>query len=459
LPGVDFLQLDPATAGNQGLTSWLTDQLRGAIADGRLHAGLKLPATRVLAAELGISRGVVTDSYQRLVDEGRIIGQRGGGTTVVSAGPPEPQAKPAMAEATPDVLDLSPGIPDIAAFPRSAWIRAERAVFAAAGPGDLGYGDPRGLPALRNALARWLARTRGVRTDPSDLLIVGGVAQALALIAQVLRARGVSSVAVEEPGSMGARDQLGYWGLATPPVRVDEAGLDVEGLAATGAAAVMVTPAHQFPTGVVLRPDRRRALLAWAAKGNVIVEDDYDAEHRYDRPPVPALQGLAPEFVVHTGSVSKTLAPALRLGWLVAPSELRQQLADAKRHSDLATPSVGQLVLARLIESGELERHLRLVRRRQRRRRDVMLAELHRRLPQAQVHGVAAGLHLLVTLPDGYDDLALAEKLLHSGIKVQALSWHRQLPGPPGLVLGYAAQGPEEIRSAIRRISRLVGAR
>jgi len=456
LPGVDFLQLDPATAGSNGLTRWLTDQLRGAIADGRLHAGVKLPATRVLAAELGISRGVVSDAYHQLVDEGRIIGQRGGGTTVVSAGLRATPTGPSAPEAAADVLDLSPGSPDIAAFPRAAWIRAERAVLAGAGPGDLGYGDPRGLPELRKAVAGWLARTRGIRTDPSDLLIVGGVAQALALVAQVLRARGISSVAVEEPGSMGARDQLGYWGLATPPVRVDEAGLDVEALIATNAAAVMVTPAHQFPTGVVLSPDRRRALQAWAEKGNVIIEDDYDAEHRYDRPPVPALQGLAPESVVHTGSVSKTLAPALRLGWLVAPSELRQSLADAKRHSDLATPGVGQLVLARLIESGELERHLRLVRRRQRRRRDAMLDELSRRLPQARVHGVAAGLHLLVTLPDGHDDIALAQQLLDSGIKVQALSWHRQLPGPPGLVLGYAAHGPEEIRSAITKISRLV---
>ena len=454
LAGVDFLQLDPARAGPRGLTAWLTEQLRAGIADGRLPVGARLPATRELAAELEVSRGVVTDAYQRLVEEGRIAGRRGGGTTVMSIPTPsERAAEPPRSARTIASLDLSPGIPDLGAFPRAAWLRAERAVLNEATPGDLGYGDPRGTPALRTSLAVWLARTRGVHAAADDVLIVNGVAQGLALLARVLKRHGIDAVATEDPGSLGTREQLANWGMSTPPVPVDQYGLNVDHLRDTNTRAVLVTPAHQFPTGVVLGPQRRRELLAWSADGALIIEDDYDAEHRYDRPPVPALQGLAPERVIHTGSLSKTLAPALRIGWLIAPARLRDQLVQAKRQSDLASPGLPQLAMARLIDTGEFERHLRLVRRRQRRRRDAMVQALTSRLPTARVHGVAAGLHLLVTLEEDLNDADLAAHLLDIGIKVHPLSWHRQLPGPPGLVLGYAAATPAEITNAVQRIS------
>ena len=318
--GADFLQLSPAAAPVRGLTGWLTDAVRAAIIDGRLQAGAPLPATRLLAGDLGVSRGVIVEAYQRLADEGLVSARPGAGTRVLGISrrpaPPErtdlallPQRWRTRAE-----IDLSPGVPDLSGFPRAAWMRAERLVLEQASVADLGYGDPRGSQWLRTELAGWLARTRGLRADPDDIIVVTGVAQALALLAQVLRARAVREIAVEDPGSRGSRDELAYWGLRPVPVPVDEHGLQVDDLARGDLRAVLLTPAHQFPTGVVLAPRRRRDLMDWAAGADaLIIEDDYDAEYRYDRAPVPALQASAPGLVAYAGSTSKTLAPAC--GW------------------------------------------------------------------------------------------------------------------------------------------------
>ena len=287
-------------------------------------------------------------------------------------------------------------MPDLSGFPRAAWLRAEKLVLEQASVADLGYGDPRGSQWLRTELAGWLARTRGLRADPDDIIVVTGVAQALALLARVLRDLG--EIAVEDPGSRGAREELAYWGLRPVPVPVDEHGLRVDALG--DLRAVLLTPAHQFPTGVVLAPRRRRDLLDWAAGADaLIVEDDYDAEYRYDRAPVPALQASAPGLVAYAGSTSKTLAPGMRLGWLIPPRRLHADLVEAKHASDLGSPALPQLVLARLIASGELEQHIRLVRKRQRSRRDALLRALREHLPAARVQGIAAGLHLLITFP------------------------------------------------------------
>ena len=330
-PGTDFLQLSLADAPSRGLTAWLADALRAAIMDGRLAGGSSLPATRVLAGDLGVSRGVIVEAYQRLHEEGLVRADRGAGTRVLPRpGPERPAAGlPAAGPRLPQPwrsgagLDLSPGVPDLSGFPRAAWLRAERAVLDRVTAADLGYGDPRGSSWLRQELAGWLARTRGLRASPDDIIIVAGVAQALALLGQVLGRQGTGRVAVEDPGSRGARDQLAYWGLDPVPVPVDEHGLRAADLARSGATAVLLTPAHQFPTGVVLAPQRRRDLLAWAADGGLVIEDDYDAEFRYDRTPVPAVQASAPDRVAYLGSTSKTLVPGLRLGWLVPPARLR----------------------------------------------------------------------------------------------------------------------------------------
>jgi GntR family transcriptional regulator/MocR family aminotransferase len=473
--GADFLQLDPATAPARGLTGWLVAQLRAAVADGRLRPGARLPASRNLAAELGISRGVVAEAYQRLADEGLVGGRRGGGTVVLtrpraarparaaSAGAtraaapgqsPRPRRATAVLLPRPRLttgIDLSPGIPDLASFPRAAWLRTERAVLTETPAAEFGYGDPRGHPTLRAELAGWLGRTRGLRIEPDDVLITSGVAQAFALLAHVLHRRGVERIAVEDPGSRGAADELRYWGLRPVPVPVDADGLRVDRLATGGADVVLVTPAHQFPTGVVLSAERRRELVQW---GGLVIEDDYDAEYRYDRAPVPALHASAPDRVAYAGSTSKSLAPALRLGWLVAPPRLQHELATAKHATDLGSPTLPQLVLARLLADGEYDRHGRLVRSRHRARRDALLEGLARALPDARVEGVAAGLHLLVTLPDGVDDVAVVERLREAGVGAHPLSWHRLRPGAPGLVLGYAAHSPDQLRAAAKIIGR-----
>jgi len=479
--GADFLQLSPAAAPTRGLTSWLVGSIRTAIIDGRLRAGVSLPATRLLAEDLGVSRGVIVEAYQRLADEGLVSARRGTGTKV--SGLP-PQALPRSPDPAPPgpvrhgparglspsplpqrwrvqaELDLSPGVPDLSGFPRAAWLRAERSVLEQASVADLGYGDPRGSEWLRRELAGWLGRTRGLRAAADDIIIVTGVAQALALLAQWLNAQGRTGIAVEDPGSRGSRDELGYWGLLPVPVPVDDHGLKTSDLASSGLRAALLTPAHQFPTGVVLAPQRRRDLLDWAAAADaLIIEDDYDAEYRYDRAPVPALQASAPAHVAYAGSTSKTLAPGMRLGWLVPPGPLQADLAEAKHAADLGSPALPQLVLAHLIAGGELEHHIRLVRKRQRSRRDALLSAV-RELPDARVQGVAAGLHLLITFPDlagRIDDTDLAERIHQAGVLVHPLSWHRQLPGAPGLVLGYAAHTPDQLREAARRIALSLG--
>ncbi|MEW2154961.1 PLP-dependent aminotransferase family protein [Streptomyces sp. NPDC007189] len=552
--GSDFLQLAAGDVPAGGKAEWLAGRLRQAIADGRLAVGSRLPPTRVLAAELRVSRGVITEAYRRLAEDGHLEGRRRGGTVVVAApftpsgsvptgtavaradgawsggtprqpryatrsrplnhasrsgrygttgtsrarepgtvppdtsgalsyggAPTSPAPRPTrrltltspvsptspfsrtpgpdvfdMLREAPAGVDLTPGRPDLAAFPRTAWLRAERAVLAGLSAEHFGYGDPRGAPALRRAVAGWLARTRGVRVAPEEVLIVAGTAQALTLLHQVLRADGVDAVAVEDPGSLGGRQHLRNGGLETPPVPVDEDGVRVDALRATGARAVLLTPAHQFPTGVVTSGERRRELLGWAGDGGLILEDDYDAEHRYDRPPVPALRALLADRVCYMGSVSKLLAPALRIGWLVAPARYREELVDAKRFNDLGNAVLPQLVLARLMESGGLERQLRLLRRRHRDRRDAMIAALAEHLPGGTVHGAAAGLHLTVTYPADVPDTEVAAAALAHGVKCQPLSWHRQLPGPPGLVLGYAATAPGAIAEGVALLGRVL---
>jgi GntR family transcriptional regulator/MocR family aminotransferase len=469
--GTDFLQLDRTAAPSRGLTEWLAGELRTAVADGRLDVGTPLPASRVLAEGLGISRGVVVEAYRRLCDEGIAEGRVGSGTMITAVpatgrpGPPHASRAP-MTPSSPLIpagsaspeFDLSPGVPDLSAFPRAAWLRAERTVLQGTGARRLGYADPRGDPWLRTELARWLGRTRGLRAGPDDILVVSGVAQALALLAQTLHATGTSVLAVEDPGSLGARQEVRHWGLEPIPVAVDDDGLRVEDLARTDAQAVLLTPAHQFPTGVVLAPRRRRDLLTWATGDRLVIEDDYDAEHRYDRTPVPALQAFAPDQVAHTGSTSKTLAPGLRLGWVVPPPRLYGQLVAARYASDICGPVLPQLVLAQLLATGELDRHLRQVRHRQRTRRDTVLTALRQHAPQTRVLGIAAGLHLLVLLPESTDDHLLAERAEQVGIRVHPLSWHRIRPGPPGLVLGYAALPPDRLHEAITWLARILPA-
>lgn len=491
--GVDFLQLDARNAPSRNLTGWLTDRLRDAVAERKLVPGDRLPPTRELARDLGISRGVVVEAYRRLGEEGMVASRTRGGTVVTSpAGvPSEPGAErmttsdsPSRAsggpgdvdrretlddEAGPQLgpggffgpaarsidIDLAPTLPDLASFPRATWLRHERSVLQSASTAELGYVDARGCLRLRRQLATRLARVRGVRTSPDNVVIVSGAAQALSVLWVVLGAMGCRRIAVEDPGSRGIRDQMRAWGMIGIPIAADRNGMRTSELCETGADVALLTPAHQFPLGSVLAADRRKTLLEWAAAGGLIIEDDYDAEMRYDRAPVGALQGHLPEAVVHLGSVSKALAPGLRLGWMVVPDRLRDRVIETKYSFDIGTATPPQLVLAAMMESADYDRHLRRQRSRHQQRRDALAAELAAMIPEGEISGIQAGLHMVVTLPDrpvGADD-AVARRCAQRGVRVHSLALHRWSPGVPGLVLGYGANGPGALRRGVRVIA------
>ncbi len=435
--------------------------LRAGVRAGRLRPGAALPSTRALAAQLGVSRGVIVETYAQLAAEGWLEARQGAATRVSARADPPPPGRGFAPGARNDHqatgsrpgretprgttvvrYDLRPGRPDLAAFPRAAWARAVAAAVRGAPDAALDYGDPRGTPALRAALAAYLGRARGVVADPERVLVCAGTAAGLPLVWRALHARGVRRVGVEDPGWREQAASARLAGLEPVPVAVDGRGLDVAALAASGAEAVVVTPAHQFPTGVVLAPERRAALVAWArATGGVVVEDDYDAEYRYDREPVGALQGLAPEHVVYAGSASKTLAPALRLGWLVLPAPLAAPVAAGAARG---TPALDQLALAALVERGDLDRHLRRTRRRHRARRDALVAALGGRFT---LTGVAAGLHVVAETPDAAARAAAARA---HGVAVETVheDCFTDRPRPAALLLGYAREPEPALRRA-----------
>lgn len=460
MSGSDFLALDPAAAPVRGRTAWLAGQLRAAIAGGTLAPGARLPASRQLARDLSVSRGTVVEAYRRLSEEGLLVTNSGGGTIVASlTSLPAQTAAPAPpTSASTEFLNISTGAPDLSAFPRAAWLRAERRILATATGRELGYADPQGAPELRAALSGWLARSRGITAGPDRIIVTAGVTGALSLLCQVLGDRGVTDCAVEDPGAEGNRRILNYWLDTLHPVPVDAHGIDVAALAQTKARAVLVTAAHQFPTGVVLSPERRRELIAWAEHtGGLVIEDDYDSEYRYDRAPVRAMHATAPEHIAHVSSLSKVLAPALRLGWMIAPAALHRDLVRKRWATDLGSPALPQLTLAELITTGVLERHLRSLRLRHRQRRDAAVAAIGRYLPGCQIEGIAAGLHLVVFLPDNLDDTALAARAEAEGIAVQPLSAHRFTPGRPGLVIGYGPHPAPRLEAAIKTLGVLAG--
>src|SRR4051812_25509652 len=442
------------------LRGQLEQQLRDADRSGGLRPGSVLPATRALAAELAVARNVVTDAYAQLVAEGYLVSRQGAPTRVAQVAGARPTETRRAAAEDRWRYDFRPGAPDGALFPRRLWSGALTEALRAVPDARFDYGDPRGTPELRLALARYLGRVRGVAADPEAIVVTSGVAQGVALAGRALQARGVRRLGVEDPSSGPLLEQVASIGLAPVPVSVDEHGVDVGALRASDAEALLVTPAHQFPTGVVLAPERRAAVLAWADERDAFVfEDDYDAEFRYDRAPVGALQGLRPDRVLYAGSVSKTLAPALRLGWLVVPDALRDEVVRQKANDDRATPLLEQLGLALLLERGELDRHLRRTRPIYRRRRDALVAALGRHLPAARPQGAAAGLHLLVPLPPEVDEGAVVAAARARGVALSGLAEHCLRPAGPAVVLGYGRiteatieRGVQELAAAAHRL-------
>jgi GntR family transcriptional regulator/MocR family aminotransferase len=451
-----LLQLD----GSGPLTGRLERALRAAVREGRLPVETVLPSTRALAQELGVSRGVVGAAYAQLGAEGYLVVRQGAAVRVAEV----ERARAARREASPEPpprYNLRPDLADYASFPRREWLASLRTVLTRAGDEAFGYGDARGAAELRRSLAAYLGRTRGVVTEPERTFVTVGFAHGVGAACRVLAARGARRIAVEDPGHLAVRRIVAASGLELVPVPVDEGGVDVEALAAAGPDAVLVTPAHHFPTTAVLAADRRATLLEWAeARDALVLEDDVDAEFRYDRAPVGSLQGLAPERVVYLGSTSRTLAPALRLGWAVAPSWLVEELVADVSGTIIAPPALDQLALADFLERGELDRHVRRMRLRYRRRRDVLVAALERHLPELDVAGVAAGLHVVASLPRGRTETSALASARRAGVALSGLREHRIEPGGRGaLLLGFARSTEASIRAGVRALATAFAAR
>ncbi|WP_432123529.1 PLP-dependent aminotransferase family protein [Streptomyces sp. C10-9-1] len=427
------------------LRSGLMDALREAVRSGRLAPGARLPSSRSLAADLGVARNTVADAYAELVAEGWLTARQGSGTRGARrAEPRRPPARavPARPVRTRPAHSLLPGSPDLAFFPRGQWLAAARRALNAAPHEALGYGDPRGRIELRTVLADYLARARGVRAAPERIVVCAGFAHGLRLMGEVLRRRRVRVAAVESYGLDSHWAVLRQAGLAMRVLPFDAQGTRIgepDGL--RGAGAVLLTPAHQFPLGTALHPDRRAAAVDWARRsGALVLEDDYDGEFRYDRQPVGALQGLDPERVVYLGTASKSLAPGLRLGWMVLPSDVVEEVLRAKGHEEWAAGAFDQLTLAEFIASGAYDRHVRGMRVRYRRRRDHLVALLAEQAPRVRVSGIAAGLHAVLELPPGGEESAL-RAAAWQGLLVPGVGRfrHPDAPqgGPEGLVVGY----------------------
>ena len=437
----------------------LEREMRTAVRTGRLRGDLPLPSTRALAADLGVSRGVVVECYEQLIAEGYFTSMRGSGTRVAAIRTEAAQPRVAALPITEPRYDFRPGTPDVASFPRRAWFASLRRVYGAAGNSAFRYPEPQGPRATRAALAAFLARSRATVGDAESIVLCNGFAQGIDLMTRLLKSRGVTSVAIEDPGYGDVARRCRTIGMTAHSIPVDDRGLVVERLARTRALAVLVTPSHQYPTGAGMTPDRRAALLAWAAKRDAwIIEDDYDAEFRYDREPLGALQGLAPDRVVYVGTGSKILSPALRLGWLMAPEQVASELAALKAFADGGSPTIDQLALADFLDSGEMDRHLRRMRQVYRRRRDLLTAAVAEFLPDLRIGGVAAGLHLMMDLPGRTDESAVVAEAEQSSIRLFGAARYRARPrqSPPALVIGYGCATDALIREGVQCLARVI---
>jgi GntR family transcriptional regulator/MocR family aminotransferase len=433
---------------SEGRGAGLERALRAAIREGRLAPGTRLPSTRALAADLGWARGTVAGAYSQLAAEGWLTARAGAGTVVAAGAEAAHAAAAPAALERPPRYDLRAGNPDVAAFPRGAWAAALRRVLREAPDAVLRLGDPRGRIELRTALAAYLGRARGVVASPERIVVCSGYVQALALLATALGRD--ATVAMEDPCLALHREVVRAAGLNVTPLPVDEGGARVD--AAAGADAVVVTPAHQVGLGSTLAPERRAALADWAHEG-LVIEDDYDGEFRYDGRPVGALQALAPDHVVYAGTASKALFPALRIAWLVLPERWVEPVVEAKRLADSAGPALEQLALARLIESGELDRHMRRARTSYRRRRDALVAAL---APYVRVLGIAAGLHAVLELPETVaSEAEIVAAARERSLAVTALGpfWHAPADRPPALQAGYATPPDHAFDGAVAALA------
>ena len=447
----------PRTLGRQ-----IEDQLRNAIRDLTLRPGSRLPSTRDLARELGVSRPIVVDAYAQLAGEG-YLELRPGTTPRVTgcAGPCQPPTTRRSDPAPAPLYDFRPGYPDLSSFPRSAWLRSLREALGGMRDADFGYTDLHGSEVLRLALRDYLGRVRGVVADASRVMITSGWCQGRNLLWQALASMGARRVAIEDPCHDEVRMSAANAELELVPVPVDGEGLRVDALEVAAVDAVLVTPAHQYPTGAVLSGARRGALLDWLRRSKAFaVEDDYDAEFRYDRAPVGALQGMDPERIVYAGTASKTLAPAMRLGWLVVPPRLLDAVQRQQRLTDFGVPRIEQHAFADFLSRGELDRHLRRMRVRYRARRDALVEALSEALPEVRVHGIRAGLHVTIQLRDGDRGRLIRDEAARRGVALTALSdyYYDRTGDSSLLLLGYGRCSEAGIHAGVRELAAAVRA-
>jgi GntR family transcriptional regulator/MocR family aminotransferase len=435
----------------------LEEQMRSAIKSGALAAGEQLPSTRVLAEDLNVSRGVIVRVYGQLAAEGLIALRQGAAPTVRptvrfdprSASPPNGRPKVAY--------NLRPHLPEVATFPRRPWLRAVRESLEQARTADLTYGDEAGLWSLRVEVANYLSRARGVRAHPERTLITAGSTHGLSLVSRVLARRGQTVMAFENPSHHILRSVACHGGQTVVAVEVDGHGIRPDAIEA--ADSVYVSPAHQFPTGVALAGERRTALIEWAQEADaLIIEDDYDAEFRYDRAPVGAMQGLAPELVIYVGSTGKTFAPGLRLGWAVLPPGLVDDVSRELLNSMLQVSGFDQLAFANFMHRGEFDRHLRRMRQVYRSRRDVVVSLLGELLPEHHVRGIAAGLHIVLEMPSHAAAAAVRTEAGAVGIVVESLDQHAfaDYDGPAGLLIGYGGLPEPALEQAMKGLVRII---
>jgi GntR family transcriptional regulator / MocR family aminotransferase len=455
------LTLSVDRSAGQALRGQLEDQLRDAIRGGRLQSGERLPSTRTLARELGLSRGLVQDCYAQLLAEGYLTAHGGSATRVAPFAGTQAAPAPARPAAAPRLLaDFQAGLPDLASFPRADWLTALRAACAAMPTASFGYDEPRGSRQLREVLAAYLRRVRAAAADPERIVICAGFGQGLGVALRALAATGVRRVGFEDPGYADTSESAAaFAGVEAVPVPVDADGIDVGALAAADVGAVVVTPAHQWPSGVVLGPGRRRELAAWAARtGSTIIEDDYDAEFRYDRDPVGALQGIAADRVMYLGTASKSLAPSVRLGWMLCPPGLIGAVIEQKRRSDRGSPGLDQLALATMIQSGRFDRQLRRMRAVYAARRDALVGALTEHAPRVRLTGLAAGFHAVAHLPaPGAEHEVIAAARARS-VGLYGMSQYRSTGAaePAQLVLGFGNIGERQIRAGIAAVGDLL---
>ncbi|MCP2635246.1 PLP-dependent aminotransferase family protein [Microbacterium sp. HD4P20] len=432
--------------------------LRALVADGRLPVGTRLPASRVLASDLGVARNTVGEVYARLAAEGWLQTRVGAGTWVAAVPGSDPSRAPGAQHPAP--LDLRGGLVDASDFPHAAWSTHVRRALAESPSAAFGYPDPIGVPALRGSLASYVARTRGAVADPGAVMIGSGFGDLLALLARTLRARGARRMAVEEYGHERHRRIIEAAGLEVVPVHVDDEGADASHLARLDVGGILLTPAHQFPTGVPLSAARRRAVVEWARScGGVVLEDDYDGEFRYDRRSVGALQALAPDVVVYLGSASKALAPSVGLAWGVIPAALRDDVSRQREVSGGTPSGLHQHALARFIDAFEYDRAVRRRRARFRTRRELLGALLAERAPQLHIEGLSAGLQCLVGLPDESVEARVVARASERGVAVDGLAAFRAArsrggaptarPTPAGVVVGYGALPPSRVETGL----------